>query len=257
MTQEQMLRAAASLRAEARAKEFQHTSTSPGDMRVGSVLLEMSATMQADKFWADLAIPLDSARAAIEEGTEDGRARAASLLQGLHDQLDELKDGKAELFTTEKDILEQLLPLLEPGSSPAVTLETMLTCAKYTRSSGSTSARGTQLKKAGDEILKSLRTDPWEFREVVNQVEVTVSIRVPPETRKEDVSVRIQPKALHVAVKGHDRQPYVLQGQLAGPIDVDGSGWHLDGSGDDRRLLIDLEKQMGGIMWHQLLMVSS
>uniref|UniRef100_A0A7S0F9K8 CS domain-containing protein n=1 Tax=Pyrodinium bahamense TaxID=73915 RepID=A0A7S0F9K8_9DINO len=262
MTHEQMLMATSALRAEARAAEMASGELPPkppgSALTVGGALSEMVATMQSDKFWADLAVPLESAQAAIEAGTDAERERAVVVLKDLQDQLEELKKGKVTMFVKEKEVLSRIIALLSESAPAPVTLDTVLEGLQYERTSGHGSSapiseKSRELAKKGAEVIKNFPMDPWLFKEVQNQVEVTVSIRVPPDTKKEDVKVSIQPLSLRVTVRGHERQPHVINGELSGPIDVDGSGWHLDGSGDNRNVVIDLEKQMGGITWHRLL----
>mmetsp|Transcript_74987 Transcript_74987/g.219661 ORF Transcript_74987/g.219661 Transcript_74987/m.219661 type:complete len:271 (+) Transcript_74987:150-962(+) len=260
ITNEQMMQAAAALRAEARASELASKELPPKPqgtaLTVGEALSEMAATMQADKFWSEMAAPLESSRAAIEAGTDAERERAVLLLKDLRSQLEELKRGEVVMFVREKEVLDALLALLE--GSPAVTLETVVSGMHYERSTGHGTntplgAKAQELVAKGGQVLKNFPMNPWEFREVQNQVEVTVTIRVPPDTMKKDIKVTIQPTFLSVAIRGHERQPHVIYGDLSGPIDVDGSGWHLDGSGEGRTLVVDLEKTMGGIEWHSLL----
>merc|ERR1740121_2875979 len=103
------------------------------------------------------------------------------------------------------------------------------------------------------DFSKNRPTGSIEFKETENQQELTVSIRVPPETKKDDVRVVFKATYLKVSVLGHEQQPFVIDGTLMGAIDVDGAGWHMEGSGDDRKVVLDMEKTMGGITWHRLL----
>lgn len=260
MTHEQMLMATSALRAEARASELASAdlpARAPGaELTVGEALSEMMATMQYDKFWAGMAVPLENSQLAIEAGTDAEKQRAVLLLKDLREQLEELQRGQVAMFVKEKEVLECILALLEGPS--LVTLKTVVSGVQYERTSGHgssapASAKARELAKKGAEVLKNFPVNPWDFKEVDNQVEVTVTIRVAPSTTKEDIKVAIQPSSLCVAIRGHEQQPHVINGTLAGPIDVDGSGWHLDATGDNRRLVIDLEKTMGGITWHRLL----
>jgi len=92
----------------------------------------------------------------------------------------------------------------------------------------------------------------YEFLNSVEAEEMTVNIRVPPGTRKEDVTVRLTATTLRVEVKGHEKQPAVIDGAFFKPVDVDACDHHLEGSGDSRMLVLDLEKQQGGLTWPDL-----
>ena len=52
-------------------------------------------------------------------------------------------------------------------------------------------------------------------------------------------------------------QPAVIDGKLQHPVDPEAFDWHLDGKGDERTLVIDLEKVSGGIDWYDLLQVGN
>merc|ERR1712048_478241 len=220
-------------------------------MTVGEILIEMEATMQSDKFWADLARPLESARAVLREGAADAQESAFLFLCALREQLDRLKSESKSMFmfTEEKETIKSIITRLKDDSQPAMTLDTVLPGITYTRSVGhGTSDKAAKKVQALNNKVSELNHDkkPWEFREVQDEIEVQVSIQVPPDTKKGDVKVTITSSSLRVAVSGHEHQPYVIDGELVGQVDAESSGWSLDGSGDKRKLAIDLEKKMGG-----------
>ena len=66
------------------------------------------------------------------------------------------------------------------------------------------------------------------------------------------LQVNCSADTLKVEVKGHQLQP-VVEGKLFEKVDVDAFDWHLEGSGDKRVLILDLEKVMGGLDWPDLL----
>ena len=41
------------------------------------------------------------------------------------------------------------------------------------------------------------------------------------------------------------------------PIDAEGSAWHLEGSGAQRLLVLDLEKKQAGLEWNSLVPVAA
>ena len=45
----------------------------------------------------------------------------------------------------------------------------------------------------------------------------------------------------------------MIDGKLQHAVDVDACDWHLEGKGEERTLVIDLEKMSGGIDWQDLL----
>jgi len=54
---------------------------------------------------------------------------------------------------------------------------------------------------------------------------------------------------LRVAVRGHAKQPSVLDGALAHSVDVDGCSWSLSGEGEQRALELILEKASVKMRW--------
>lgn len=52
-------------------------------------------------------------------------------------------------------------------------------------------------------------------------------------------------------------QPTVIDGKLQHPVDPDACDWHLEGKGEERKLVIDLEKVSGGLDWDELLQLGS
>mmetsp|Transcript_12174 Transcript_12174/g.32325 ORF Transcript_12174/g.32325 Transcript_12174/m.32325 type:complete len:223 (+) Transcript_12174:62-730(+) len=93
---------------------------------------------------------------------------------------------------------------------------------------------------------------PYEFVNNCEATEMTVNIRVPPETQKQDVSVKVTSKTIRVEVAGHELQP-VIEGSFFRPVEEVAFDYHLEGSGDKRRLVLDLEKEEGGVKWPDLL----
>ncbi|KAL1527071.1 hypothetical protein AB1Y20_015754 [Prymnesium parvum] len=98
---------------------------------------------------------------------------------------------------------------------------------------------------------------PYVFEHVPNCSEMTVKIAVPRETVARDVLCRFSRDALQVSVKGHALQPTVINGKLQHPVDVESCAWRLEGNGEYRQLVIDLEKISGGLDWQDLLQFGS
>lgn len=282
-----MMAAASKYRQEARAKEIKEAGSldekeRDTDMSVSEALEQMSITFESDKFFADLATPIFACRLALEKGggsggygggggtQADGRKKAAAELATIVDQIDGLKE--LNLFESEKAVLETIMVKLVDASA---TLSTILPGVRSTKSASKDGprteeeiakikalmAKRNKALPSADDVAKSIETEkkkqenqePWTLKEVENQPEFTVTIKVPAETKKTDVKVKFQKESLRVSVAGHDRQPYIIDGDLFERVDPDACSWVLDGSGDGRKLVLDLEKKMGGFMWNRLM----
>lgn len=260
-TQEEAARACAALRAEHNAQnvkaELESTAPRTVDMTVREALQEMSMTMLSDKFWSDFAEPLKRAVDTLENDTgASGYQRAMELLDEVHGQL----SGLPGMFEGETGVLSRILALLRAESSGL--LDYRLPGVKSTKSAGHVESntaerqmKAAELQRLAAPIMHQfpMSNDPWEFEEVMNQVEITVTIPVPAGTAGKDIQVKFRPDTLFVSVAGHETQPVIIDGELAGAVDPEACNWSLDGSGDKRKLVLDMEKTMGGLMWHGLL----
>jgi len=226
-------------------------------------------TFESDGFWADLGGDVLTARDAIEEGTADGRERAVKALGKLSNQITVLK----VYFQAEQKVLERIVGLLTGEDAESVTLDTVLAGVRTTSSEEdkavrarkesqeqkdilkklSAPVRGKQFDGSGNEAVKIEELDPWTFEEVLNEIAVTVTVPVPAETKRSDVDVCIEAATLRIAVKGHSIQPTIVDGELSGAVDPEASAWSIEGSGEKRRVVVELEKKMGGFMWTRLL----
>mmetsp|Transcript_48822 Transcript_48822/g.126712 ORF Transcript_48822/g.126712 Transcript_48822/m.126712 type:complete len:266 (+) Transcript_48822:68-865(+) len=253
---EQMLAATASLRAEAVAKEKgleYEEKDRDTDMSIGEAIDDISNTMQKDKFWADLATPILSAREELSQKAWN-RERAVALLQHACDQIDEIKHYFKAEHSVVQSIIEKLL--IEPP--PETPLHEVLdgvrrTSDPDTRSKKEKAKQEYMQRKAANAMKEMPRPgEPWLFEERQDKTDVTVTIAVPAETKASDVRVVFKETHLLVAVQGHALQPTVCEGELAGGIDPDSCGWTLEGSGENRKLVLEMERTMGGIDWHRL-----
>ncbi|CAE8589859.1 unnamed protein product [Polarella glacialis] len=262
-TRDEMLAMCASLRAEhdiaakARDGPAPEEAERTTDMTVGDALLQIENTMMGDKFWVDMARGVSRTRKALELNTEEGRSQAAGFLTELSDMILGLK----MYFEAERNVIDFIRGLLR--SEADCSNNTVLPGVRSTRSEGQTQLeasdsqqrRAQELAQLGAGVCHQypMRNDSFQFTEVLNKQEVTVIVRVPPETAKSDVKVRFLPNSLRIQVQGHEVQPAVIDGELSGAIDVEASNWSLEGSGPDRRVVLDMEKTMGGFMWNTLL----
>ena len=82
----------------------------------------------------------------------------------------------------------------------------------------------------------------FSYEQDAETTAVSVRVAVPPATTRADVAVTLLADRLSVSVKGHSRQPHVLDDTLYYDVDPDSMSWALEGSGNSRALLIELEK---------------
>jgi hypothetical protein len=59
-----------------------------------------------------------------------------------------------------------------------------------------------------------------------------------------------------VAVRGHSKQPTLLDCALAHTVEVDACSWSLSGEGGQRALLLTLEKASAGLRWTALMLAA-
>ena len=60
---------------------------------------------------------------------------------------------------------------------------------------------------------------PYTFAETQGDPEMTITIAVPPETKRTDVAVTVTRETLVVCVAGHSLQPSVIDGRFLHPVD--------------------------------------
>mmetsp|Transcript_61160 Transcript_61160/g.134481 ORF Transcript_61160/g.134481 Transcript_61160/m.134481 type:complete len:228 (+) Transcript_61160:15-698(+) len=99
----------------------------------------------------------------------------------------------------------------------------------------------------------SAETKDYEFINDCEATEMTVNIPVPPDTKMKDLVVKLTKTTIRVEVKGHETQPCVIDGSFFRAVETAGCDHHLEGSGEKRMLVLDLEKQQGGYKWPELL----
>eukprot|EP00930_Biecheleria_cincta_P070336 TRINITY_DN57977_c0_g1_i1.p1 TRINITY_DN57977_c0_g1~~TRINITY_DN57977_c0_g1_i1.p1 ORF type:complete len:296 (+),score=85.64 TRINITY_DN57977_c0_g1_i1:84-890(+) len=262
---EQLLAATAALRFEHDAKARQAQGPRPEsnfgkrDLTVGEALFEMEENMLSDKFWAELGQSVFHARQGIQKKTEEGRTEAIEKLKSVAEQIRKIE---GLYWANERSVIDKVLALLEAGGEEPVTEETLLGGVRTTVSEGqsysqSQSKRGKDFMQLGKDVLeqqkKAAAQGPWEFEEILDQMDVTVTIKVPASTQKSDVKVVCTDTQLLVKVAGHELQPSVIDGELAAAVQPDSFSWTLEGKDEKRKLVIVMDKKMGGFMWGQLL----
>ncbi|KAJ8603486.1 hypothetical protein CTAYLR_005138 [Chrysophaeum taylorii] len=91
--------------------------------------------------------------------------------------------------------------------------------------------------------------DGFTFEQCIGEPESTVIIPVPEETKPEDVWVEFRVSHLVVRVRGHEKQPAVIDGPLSQPIALDGCAWSLTSEGPQRVLYVAIEKKAPEFVW--------
>jgi len=262
---EQMLAATAALRFEHDAKVRQaqgpklDSNFGKQDLTVGEALFEIEDNMLSDKFWAELGQALFNARQCIEKKTQEGRTEAVLKIKSVTEQVSKIE---SMYWANERSILDNILALLEGDDKENVTVDTVISGVRTTKSDGqaynqAASKRGKEFMQLGKEALEKKKQEaaqgPWTFEEHLDQMDVTVTIPVPAATQKSDVKVVCKDTSLLVKVEGHELQPAVIDGELSAAVQPDSLGWTLEGKDEKRKLVMELDKKMGGFMWGQLL----
>ena len=224
-------------------------------------LLACTAEFQSDRFWADMAKPItkviekfDEAEAArAPEAATEARGVGMFCLDHLVQQLQEAQS--ASLFVHESKLVklvrdamahDETISLETPLDSVAQAVHRMQSDGVGERKHFEAMGQA-QLQK----MQKALR--PYVFEHSPSQPEMTVKIAVPAETKSGHVQVKITREAILVAVAGHELQPAVIEGKLQRAVDPGSCEWHLEGTGEARMLVLDLEKASGGLDWDDLL----
>mmetsp|Transcript_17687 Transcript_17687/g.45720 ORF Transcript_17687/g.45720 Transcript_17687/m.45720 type:complete len:246 (+) Transcript_17687:1568-2305(+) len=192
-------------------------------------LRECTAEFKLDKFWADLAKPVDRAIAAIKTGA---RAEAEFQLRAALTQLPPA-DNSVGLFAAQRQTIGEVLA--ELGAQAAAPAAADPTLASETT------------------IAAEPPAGPPTVRFEQDASEVTVSVTgVPAATKTSDVRVKFGRTSLRVSLaKPADSE--LLAGELAHPVRVDGCSWAIEGAGAKRAIVITLEKASGGLTWPALL----
>lgn len=186
-----------------------------------ATLRACAAEFKRDRFWADMAKPVDRALGALERSDQ---ALAVRELQAALRSLPPAELNSVGLFAQQRRDIVGVLGALGAGER----------------------APSPPPRPPPPPLA------PYAFEQT--EAEVTVTLAVPAGTRKGDVAVKFGRTAVRVAVAGHPTQPALLDGRLEHPVDVDGCGWCLSGEGDQRALCLNFEKASAGLRWTQLLL---
>ena len=211
----------------------------------------ISADCRRDKFFADMAKPAD---VAIQKFREGDRDTGLMLLHHLNEQLASAAEG-GHLFLSEARMCKIILDLME--SDAALTMDSPLShvaaAAHAAQEKVAVAAGQQQQQQQRMDAVRNALT-PYKLVQTVDAAEMTVSIQVPAETKTKDVRVKVTKDSLSVSVVAHALQPTVLDGRFLHDVDASACGWHLEGAGEQRALVLDLEKAAAGLDWGQVLL---
>jgi len=221
---------------------------------------------KSDRFWADLAKPIDKAieklreeETALAAGDQETAAEARKIvMMCMEHHEDQMRQAEgANLFINESKMIKMVYEALKFDSQLRLdsTLDSFAQ-ATHAMQAGGAQERQYHEKKNRERLEKvKAAMKPYVFEHTADHTEMTVKVRVPPATAAKDVKCHFTRDTIRVCVAGHALQPAVIDGKLQHPIDADACDWHLEGKGDARELVIDLEKRSGGLDWQDLVQV--
>lgn len=228
----------------------------PLDAELFRQLEATSTEMKSDKFWRDMAQPIDAGLRHLREEAEafdsisakHSRKKALEALQISQEQLD--KASENNLFVAEARLMATVLAQLRGDVDVEEALQ-QAEDAKKTKFVPPAKATGAApTAPVFDEAAAREKPFAWEQDD---EGTVSVKISVPPECAKGDVTVTFGAQRLSVSVKGHPLQPHVIDGALLYGIRSYDSSWALEGKGTKRALVVSLEKADTEVEWQGLL----
>jgi len=237
----------------------------------------ITAEMKSDKFWRDMAIPIDTALRALRDEAEsfdsvsakDCRGTALKQFEAAEAQLKTASENN--MFVSEYAVVKAALAQLKAEDGASTKAEVQRACEEQKAKA----TERAEIQTAEEERLKALqakqsaatsgapssavRVPPAaapattvpavpEFKPpsppytwVDDGDEVSVSIPVPPSCQKQDVRVVFAPRHLTVSVQGHPNVP-VVDSDLLYAIKSGECTWSVGGNGAKRQLSLTLEK---------------
>eukprot|EP00933_Yihiella_yeosuensis_P036547 TRINITY_DN30312_c0_g1_i1.p1 TRINITY_DN30312_c0_g1~~TRINITY_DN30312_c0_g1_i1.p1 ORF type:complete len:218 (+),score=51.67 TRINITY_DN30312_c0_g1_i1:87-740(+) len=213
---------------------------SPDDT-VEEALTKLSSTFKQDENAATYAKLTEHVLSLLRAGA-DSRAQAVEQLVALQDQLHLAR--RTGNYVKEANLIEAMAGRMRSDDSYG--LKSVVPVVQQEQS-----ADFQEMMKMMQKA--QLESRPYEFINEADTEEMTVNIKVPPETQMKDVTVKLTAKTIRVEVKGHELQPCVLDGSFYKAVDVSGCDHHLEGSGDKRVLCLDLFKAQNGMKWPDIL----
>lgn len=191
--------------------------THPPLRTLGDALHSCAAEFKSDRFWADLAKPIDMAfgkfeelEAALQNDDKEGATKARELAIACLEHLDvQMRQAsEAGLFLHESRMIklvcdtlkfDDALRLSSPLSSVAQAAHTMQMDGAKERQRQS-AGNQSKLEKVKSAML------PFVFEHNRDSCEMTVRVDIPPTTSARDVVCRFTRETIRVSVKGHALQ---------------------------------------------------
>jgi len=245
-------------------------SEEPLDMDLWRRLQGVATEMASDSFWRDMSRPIQAGLRYLKDEVEamdsvsrkEYRKQAISHLEAAEGEMS--KAAENGLFVSELAVVKAALKGLRGEAGAAAAAQTAAsehesaTAARSEQKAGSQKQEKVFHEVTGtppppppapvavfDEAAAREKPYTWAQDE---EGTVTVSIAVPPECKKSDVSVSFAKQHLKVTVAGHPLQP-VIDADLLYAIISGDSSWALEGSGIKRKLVVSMEKSQAELQW--------
>jgi len=245
--------------------------------RLQGVVVEM----MSDKFWRDMASPIQAGLIALRDESEAfdkvsaamHRKKALTSLEASEVQLAEA--AKNKMFVMEHELVKAALAQIKGEDGASAAVESAASAQDSSKSaSANTEATSEQAalvatlqaKQAADKGQAPAKpapakpaestefvvsSPPYTWSDMDDDGSVGVSIPVPANTQKKDVSVVFKPKRLVVKINGHPLEP-VIDAELLYAVQSDSCSWGLEGSGAKRKVALNLEKVSDDEKWASL-----
>ncbi|KAF5901268.1 nudC domain-containing protein 1 isoform X1, partial [Clarias magur] len=110
-----------------------------------------------------------------------------------------------------------------------------------------TQVDGVPLEDTPPEDMEVENTEPIYFWQQTEE-DVTVCVRLPEGTTKDDIRFKLSVDSVYVGVKEYAP---LLQGQLFAPVDTEASVWTIK---DDKSLEVNLQKRSEGPLWSEVVL---
>jgi len=232
------------------------------DVDLWERLVGATDEMKTDKFWRDMAKPIDLGLRCLKDETEafdsvsraQARTDAIKAFEGSKEMLDEA--AKNNMFIHESKLVIAALEQLRGGTGADEALKeahasenTKYVPAPHSMMKGPAPAAPAAPATFDEDAAREL---PFKW-EQDDDGTVSVRIPVPPECTKGNVSVKFETQHLTVSVAAHPLQPHVIDGDLLYAIKASECTWALEGKGSKRALALSLEKVQAEQEWAAVL----
>jgi len=246
----------------------------PIDDGIKQTLQGQTTEMKSDKFWRDMAKPIDASLRAMKDEMEamdtvsakEYRKQATKHMEDALVELEKAATSQMQMWAPAFEAGQKALDQLRrdpqsapPKAAPAPTPPPAAPSSPAAPATGAanaatapptaTTVATTRPPPAFDEA--KARAEPYKWEQDEDSA-VYVHVPVPDDCKKSDVTVVFGPQRLKVAVKGHPLDP-IIDGPLLYGVRMDECSWGLEGSGAKRKLAITLEKVQPELSWADLL----